>query len=116
MGSIEGEMVAWCTQAGHGTRIVPDGTITGVQFTKAPDYIQVVGFMNQTLINMLPGDAGGEMDPHGADRVCVIFVLSIGNTDHIQLSSVVILWEACSTQMLGLEATSRLSNGTSTAE
>ncbi|RXW21705.1 hypothetical protein EST38_g4149 [Candolleomyces aberdarensis] len=68
VGSIEGEMVAWCTQAGHGTRIIPDGTITGVQFTKAPDYIQVVGFMNQTNINMLPGDAGGEMDPHGADR------------------------------------------------
>jgi hypothetical protein len=70
-------MVAWCTQSGHGTRIIPDGTITGVQFTKAPDYIQVVGFMDQTRINMLPGDAGGEMDPHGADRVRGIFFISI---------------------------------------
>jgi hypothetical protein len=70
VGEIEGEMVAWCTQPGHGTRVIPDGAITGVQFTKAPDYIQVVGFMNQTQINMLRGDAGGEMDPHGADRVC----------------------------------------------
>lgn len=68
VGEIEGEMVAWCTQPGRGTRIIPDGTITGVQFTKAPDYIQVVGFMNQTMINILPGDLGGEMDPHGADR------------------------------------------------
>ncbi|TEB23402.1 hypothetical protein FA13DRAFT_1580480, partial [Coprinellus micaceus] len=68
VGEIEGEMVAWCTQPGHGTRVIPDGAITGVQFTKAPDYIQVVGFMNQTQINMLRGDAGGEMDPHGADR------------------------------------------------
>jgi len=62
-------MVAWCTRPGHGTRIIPDGTITGVQFTRAPDYIQVVGFMDQTKINILEGDAGGEMDPHGADLV-----------------------------------------------
>ncbi|EAU84675.1 glycoprotein [Coprinopsis cinerea okayama7 len=68
VGEIEGEMVAWCTQPGHGTRVIPEGTISGVQFTKAPDYIQVVGFMNQTKINILDGDAGGEMDPHGADR------------------------------------------------
>ncbi|KAH6915083.1 glycoprotein [Coprinopsis sp. MPI-PUGE-AT-0042] len=67
VGAIEGEMVAWCSKPGHGTRVFPDGTITGVQFTKAPDYIQVVGFMDQTKINMLRGDAGGEMDPHGAD-------------------------------------------------
>jgi len=62
-------MIAWCTQPGHGTRVMPDGTLTGVQFTKAPDYIQVVGFMDQTKINMAAGDAGGEMDPHGADAV-----------------------------------------------
>ena len=48
---------------------MPPGTITGVQLTKTPDYIQVVGFMNQTLINMVASDAGGEMDPHGADQV-----------------------------------------------
>jgi hypothetical protein len=69
VGEIEGEMVAWCTQPGHGTRVIPDGTITGVQFTKSPDYIQVVGFMNQSKINMLDDDPGGEMDPHGADAV-----------------------------------------------
>ncbi|KAH9481016.1 hypothetical protein JR316_0005534 [Psilocybe cubensis] len=67
VGNIEGEMVAWCTKKGHGTRVMPKGTITGVQFTKTPDYIQVVGFMDQTKINMKPGDSGGEMDPHGAD-------------------------------------------------
>lgn len=73
VGNIEGEMVAWCSKKGHGTRIMPPGTITGVQFTKTPDYIQVVGFMDQTKINMKAGDAGGEMDPHGADRVSVDF-------------------------------------------
>lgn len=69
VGEIEGEMVAWCTKGGHGARVIPDGTITGVQFTKAPNYIQVVGFMKQTNINMVAGDQGGEMDPHGADLV-----------------------------------------------
>lgn len=70
MGEIEGEMVAWCTQPGHGTRVMSDGTLTGVQFTKAPDYVQVWGFIkDQSSINMVPGDAGGEMDPHGADLV-----------------------------------------------
>ncbi|KAF8160414.1 macrophage activating glycoprotein [Pholiota molesta] len=67
VGQIEGEMVAWCTKGGHGTRVMPAGTITGVQLTRTPDYIQVVGFMNQTLIDMVAGDQGGEMDPHGAD-------------------------------------------------
>ena len=69
VGEIEGEMIAWCTRPGHGTRVMPDGTITGVQFTKSPDYVEVVGFMDQTKINMIAGDAGGEMDPHGADLV-----------------------------------------------
>ncbi|KAF6766293.1 glycoprotein [Ephemerocybe angulata] len=67
VGEIEGEMIAWCTQPGHGTRVIPDGALTGVQFVKSPDYVQVVGFIDQTKINMVAGDAGGEMDPHGAD-------------------------------------------------
>jgi len=75
VGEIEGEMIAWCTRPGHGTRIMPDGTITGVQFTKSPDYVEVVGFMDQTKINMVAGDAGGEMDPHGADLVSVLIAL-----------------------------------------
>jgi len=65
-------MIAWCSQPGHGTRIFPPGTITGVQLTKTPDYVQVVGFMDQTKVNMVKGDAGGEMDPHGADLVSLI--------------------------------------------
>jgi len=64
---VEGEMIAWCSKAGHGTRLIPDGTLTGVQMLTTPDYIQVVGFMDQTKIDMASGDPGGEMDPHGAD-------------------------------------------------
>ncbi len=34
---------------------------------RTPAYIQVVGLMNQTGINLAPSDTGGELDPHGAD-------------------------------------------------
>ncbi|KAF9476850.1 hypothetical protein BDN70DRAFT_811591 [Pholiota conissans] len=67
VGDIEGSMIAWCTKPGHGTRLIPSGALTGVQFMKTPDYVQVVGFFDQTKVNMIAGDYGGEMDPHGAD-------------------------------------------------
>ncbi|KAI0742028.1 hypothetical protein C8Q80DRAFT_1221823 [Daedaleopsis nitida] len=63
----EGEEVAWCTKKGRGTRIIPAGAITGVQFMKTPGYLQIVGFIDQTKINIAGDDDGGEMDPHGAD-------------------------------------------------
>lgn len=63
----EGELVAWCTKPGHGTRIIPPGALTGVQFMQTPDYLQVTGKINQSMINILHGDTGGEEDPHGAD-------------------------------------------------
>ncbi|KAG9084382.1 hypothetical protein FS749_005271 [Ceratobasidium sp. UAMH 11750] len=68
IGNIEGESVAWCTKPGRGTRLIPQGAITGVQFMKTPDYVQVVGFIDQTQINLQKDDGGGEMDPHGADQ------------------------------------------------
>jgi len=67
VGDVEGEMVAWCSKPGHGTRLIPAGSITGIQMLKTPDYIQVVGFIDQTKIDMVADDYGGEMDPHGAD-------------------------------------------------
>ncbi|KAG7096259.1 hypothetical protein E1B28_003707 [Marasmius oreades] len=67
VGNTEGEAVAWCTDPSHGTRTIPPGALQGVQFMKTPDYIQVVGFIDQTKINMRSDDYGGEMDPHGAD-------------------------------------------------
>ncbi|KIY44285.1 hypothetical protein FISHEDRAFT_51992 [Fistulina hepatica ATCC 64428] len=63
----EGEEVAWCTKPGRGTRLIPPGALTGVQYMKTPDYVQVVGFIDQTKINLRAGDSGGELDPHGAD-------------------------------------------------
>ncbi|KAL1940149.1 hypothetical protein VTO73DRAFT_9100 [Trametes versicolor] len=67
IGDSEGEEVAWCTKKGHGSRLIPAGALTGVQLTKTPGYIQVVGFIDQTKINIQSGDGGGELDPHGAD-------------------------------------------------
>ncbi|KAG9005477.1 hypothetical protein FRB90_010380 [Tulasnella sp. 427] len=68
VGDIEGQMVAWCTKPGHGTRVIPQGTITGAQFMRTPDYIQITGVISQANIDMDPADGGGEMDPHGADQ------------------------------------------------
>jgi hypothetical protein len=36
---------------------------------KTPDYVQVVGFLDQAQVNINSTDYGGEMDPHGADLV-----------------------------------------------
>ncbi|KAJ7039831.1 hypothetical protein C8F04DRAFT_1219931 [Mycena alexandri] len=63
----EGEEVAWCTKPGRGTRLIPPGALQGVQYMKTPAYVQVVGFIDQTFINIQAGDYGGELDPHGAD-------------------------------------------------
>lgn len=69
IGNEEAETVAWCTKPGHGTRVIPAGTLTGVQFLKAPSYVLVAGTINQAGVNINSTDTGGEMDPHGADEV-----------------------------------------------
>ena len=69
----EGEEVAWCTKPGRGTHIIPPNALTGVQFMRTPDYLQVVGFIDQMLVNIQQGDEGGELDPHGADLVSGAF-------------------------------------------
>lgn len=43
VGNAEGEAVAYCTRSGYGTRLIPDGTITGLQVVKAPGYIAFGG-------------------------------------------------------------------------
>jgi len=67
IGETEHEEVAWCTKPGHGGRLIPSTALKGVQFMKTPDYVQVVGFIDQTFINLASDDFGGELDPHGAD-------------------------------------------------
>ncbi|KAF8646676.1 hypothetical protein AX16_007107 [Volvariella volvacea WC 439] len=67
VGDTERQAVAYCTKSGRETRVIPDGTLWGVHFVKTPDYVQVTGVGDFTRINILAGDAGGEMDSHGAD-------------------------------------------------
>ncbi|CAO1634481.1 unnamed protein product [Parajaminaea phylloscopi] len=59
--------VAYCTQPTHGTRLIPEGTLTGVHFVKTADYVQVTGLGDFTKIGLPFGDSGGEMDNHGED-------------------------------------------------
>lgn len=67
IGNTERIEVAWCIKPGYGTRLIPDGAITGAHFVQTPDYVQVTGVGDLTKINIPQGDAGGELDPHGAD-------------------------------------------------
>ncbi|KAF8517752.1 hypothetical protein BU17DRAFT_91611 [Hysterangium stoloniferum] len=44
------------------------GAITGAQWLYAKNYVQVVGFIDQTQVNLNAQDEGGELDPHGDDE------------------------------------------------
>lgn len=68
VGEDEEQLVAYCTTDTHGTRVLPPGALKGVQFIKTPDYVEVIGYIDQTSLNLQPDDYGGEEDPHGADQ------------------------------------------------
>ncbi|KAF8747481.1 carbohydrate-binding module family 13 protein, partial [Rhizoctonia solani] len=68
VGQVEEIMVAWCLNDGYGTRLIPDGTITGAHFVQTPDYVQVTGWGDLTKLNIPKGDSGGADglgNPHG---------------------------------------------------
>jgi len=67
VGDTEQYEVSWCLKPGYGTRLIPDGTIKGAHFVQTPDYVQVTGWGDFTKMNIPRNDAGGELDPHGAD-------------------------------------------------
>ena len=71
IGDTEGVEVAWCTKKGHGTRLIPEGTLKGVQLIQSPGYIEIVGFIDQTKLNLQDGDYGGELDSGGQDGVSI---------------------------------------------
>ncbi|KAJ7081586.1 hypothetical protein B0H15DRAFT_890125 [Mycena belliarum] len=62
----EGDVVAWCSKKGHGSRIFPAGAITGLQMIQTPSYIQIAGTIKQELLNIV-GEFGGELDSGGQD-------------------------------------------------
>ncbi|EIM89089.1 uncharacterized protein STEHIDRAFT_52679 [Stereum hirsutum FP-91666 SS1] len=67
IGETERIEVAWCIKSGYGTRLIPEGAITGAHFVQTPDYVQITGVGDLTKLNIAAGDEGGELDPHGAD-------------------------------------------------
>ncbi|KAI0337992.1 hypothetical protein BDW22DRAFT_1338714 [Trametopsis cervina] len=67
IGNTERIEVAWCIKPGYGTRLIPDGSVSGAHFVQTPDYVQVTAVGDFTKINVPAGDEGGELDPHGAD-------------------------------------------------
>ncbi|KAF9813269.1 hypothetical protein IEO21_05704 [Rhodonia placenta] len=67
IGDTERIEVSWCLKDGYGTRIIPDGSISGAHFVQTPDYVQITGVGDLTRLNIPAGDTGGELDPHGAD-------------------------------------------------
>ncbi|KAH8926095.1 hypothetical protein BT69DRAFT_1279154 [Atractiella rhizophila] len=69
IGLVERETVSYCTKAGYGTRLIPDGTLTAVHFVKTPDYVQITALGDFTKIGIPAGDPGGELDPHGFDQL-----------------------------------------------
>jgi hypothetical protein len=69
IGDIEQIVVSYCTTPGRGTRLMPEGTLKSAHFLKTPDYVQVTGMGDFTKIGIKKGDAGGELDPHGADKL-----------------------------------------------
>ncbi|KAB5589430.1 Carbohydrate-binding module family 13 protein [Ceratobasidium theobromae] len=69
IGEIEQIVVAYCTTPGRGTRLMPEGTLKSAHFLKTPDYVQVTGVGDFTKIGIRRGDEGGELDPHGADKL-----------------------------------------------
>ncbi|GAA5980716.1 hypothetical protein JCM5350_006362 [Sporobolomyces pararoseus] len=69
IGDVEAAVVAYCTNDQHGARVMPPGTITGLQVLRTKAYTQWTGRMNLTGVNLMSDDTGGELDPHGADQL-----------------------------------------------
>ncbi|KAG1743418.1 hypothetical protein EDB19DRAFT_1964206, partial [Suillus lakei] len=74
IGDTEQEEVAWCTKPGHGTRLIPNGALQGVQLLHTSEYIQIAGFIDQTQIDMNTQDYGGERLPPHSIRVELTFI------------------------------------------
>lgn len=66
VGAQEERHISYCVKSGYGTRLIPKGAIKRAHFVKTPDFVQVTGFGDFTSMHIKKGDAGGELDPHGA--------------------------------------------------
>ncbi|SJL15944.1 uncharacterized protein ARMOST_19456 [Armillaria ostoyae] len=79
--------VSWCLKSGHGTRVIPEGMITGARFLQTPEFVQITGTGDFTKLNVPLDDARGELDPNGSDLIVRVFVsLTLCDTDIILIS------------------------------
>ena len=69
IGDAEGDVVAYCSKPGHGTRLIPDGAIKGMQLLFDGEAYMMTGTIDQTKLNVVAGDFGGELDSGGQDGV-----------------------------------------------
>jgi len=67
VGDTEAAAVTYCTNSSHGGRPIAAGSIYQAQFTYFEQYVQITGLIDQTKLNIIAGDYGGELDPVGAD-------------------------------------------------
>ncbi|KAH8917303.1 hypothetical protein BT69DRAFT_1339278 [Atractiella rhizophila] len=65
IGDVEETVVAWCTKPGHGARLIPAGTLKGCHWLQTKSFLQITCTGDFTKVNVLKGDEGGELDPHG---------------------------------------------------
>jgi hypothetical protein len=63
----EGIEVVYSTNPERGSRLIPNGAITGVQWLVAKNYIQVIVHIDQTAVNFQSTDSGGELDGWAQD-------------------------------------------------
>ncbi|WWC85490.1 uncharacterized protein L201_000354 [Kwoniella dendrophila CBS 6074] len=68
IGNVEQVVVSYCLKDGYGTRLIPQGTLSGAHFVKVESekvsYVQVTGNGDLTKLLIPAGDEGGELDPH----------------------------------------------------
>jgi len=67
VGDTEAAAVVYCTNSSHGGRPIAAGSIYQAQMIYTPEYVQITGLIDQTVLNITAGDYGGELDPVGAD-------------------------------------------------
>ncbi|OCF61142.1 hypothetical protein L486_00786 [Kwoniella mangroviensis CBS 10435] len=55
-------VISYCSKSGHGTRLIPDGTLKGVTYVRTPSWVQVSGSGDFSQIGISSDDSGAQFD------------------------------------------------------
>ena len=77
VGDEEGDVVAYCMKLAHGTRIMPERAITGMQLLFDGEAYMMTSLVDLTMINIQAGDYGGELNSGGQDGMRGVFLRSV---------------------------------------